>query len=277
MKMYSEIYRNLGLIRAADQRLRFRNTLLGLSHSLDFEGDPVANGIVRECLLAMTFPNDSSRNIGIENLRPFRWLLMLMAQLGGIITRHEMIIGLLDVEDDLDPAVFDKKVSLISQLRKRTRADLMVEVARVADRSGIQINTLENYTRFPVGVLNSSTTSWANSKNLTGIYDRKMVGLELGEYGLAVANKLAIKNDLRSRNLEFLEQDERVKFAKFAYYSLLYRAGLRSSELESEIKLAQEGAKGALTKLGIVSANSFIYSPHLEETDPIIALAESGN
>lgn len=275
MKMYSEIYRNLGLLRSVDQRLKFRTTLLGQTQVLGFEGDPIANGIIRESLLAMTFPNESSRNIGVINARPFRWLLLLMNALDGVITRHEMIIGLLNIEDDLDPNVFQAKVDLITKLRRKTRADLMKEVERVAIQSQIQINTLENYTRFPVGVLNSSTTNWATSKYLSGIYDRKMVGLELGEYGIAVATEIKSRIDLRRSNLEFMNQDERVNFARFAYYSLLYRAGLDSVDLENEIKSASERSREILTTLGITSPRSFVYSPHLEESDAVITLAES--
>ena len=72
LKMYSEIFRNMGLLRPLNQRLKFCTTDLGLQ-SIVFEGDEIGKGIARECLLAMTFPNASSNNLGIVNLRPFRW------------------------------------------------------------------------------------------------------------------------------------------------------------------------------------------------------------
>ena len=276
LKMYSEIYRNMGLLRPLDRRLKFRTTSLGLSLSIDFEGDDIGKGIARECLLAMTFPNATSNNLGITNLRPFRWLLMLIAELEGKITRHEMILGLLDVDDDREPGVFEEKLELILGLRQKGRSDLMAAIARVAASSKIQVNTLENYTRFPVGVLKSPITAWAESKRLSGIYDRSMDGLELSDAGMAFAKSLAKKIDVRNCDLQNIPLNERVHFARYSYYSLLYRAGLRGKDLFDEIEVSSIGSKSVLEHFVIDSPDSFIYSPHLEESDQILLLAESG-
>lgn len=276
LKMYSEIYRNMGLLRPMEQRLRFRTTDLGLSLAIDFEGDEIAKGIARECLLAMTFPNSTSNSLGIVNFRPFRWLLMLISELGGIITRHEMILGLLDVVDDREEGVFYEKLNLILDLRKSGRSGLMLAIARVAKSSKIQVNTLENYTRFPIGVLKSPVTSWAISKPLSGIYDQDMVGLELTTGGATFAKSLAEKIDVRNCDLRTVPLNDRVQFARYSFYSLLFRAGLRRQELLDEIEISKIRSNSVLEKFEIKSPDSFIYSPHLEETDHVLSLAESG-
>jgi hypothetical protein len=276
LKMYSEIYRNMGLLRPLDQRLKFRVTALGQSLSVDFEGDEIGKGIARECLLAMTFPNATSHNLGIINLRPFRWLMMLIAELDGKITRHEMILGLLDVEDDRAPGVFEEKLQLILGLRQQGRSDLMAAITRVASSSNIQVNTLENYTRFPVGVLKSPITSWAESKRLSGIYDRGMDGLELSDTGMVFAKSLAAKIDVRNCDLQGFQLEERMQFARYSYYSLLYRSGLNQKDLLDEIEVSRIGSKSVLEHFAIESPDSFIFSPHLEESDQVLSLAESG-
>lgn len=275
LKMYSEIYRNLGLLRPVEQRLRFRTTILGMSLAIDFSNDEISNGITRECLLAMTFPNAASSSLGVEMHRPFRWLLMLMAELGGTITRHEMILGLLDVENDRIPKEFGKKVDLILDLRKKGRSDLMKSVGRIAKSVNVQVNTLENYTRFPIGVLNSSVTGWAESKSLEEIYDRKMVGLKLTDYGFQTAKALDLTADIRICDFQDARMNDRVHFSRFAYYSLLYRAGLRQSDFLLELDSSSIESRSLIERLGIASPSSFIFSPFLEESDEVLNLAES--
>lgn len=277
MKSYSEIYRNLGLLRPTSKRLKFCTTTLGYSLAIDFEGHEIAKGIAKECLLAMTFPNQTSENIGTENFRPFRWLLMLMDDLGGLITRHEIIVGLLDVQDDRESGLFQKKVNQIRKLRQLSRADLMKAVSRVAQNSGIQTNTLENYTRFPVGVMNSPITLWAESKTLSGLYDRKMKGLELTDIGRATARRMKNAIDIRSSDLQNFQHSERANFAQFAYYSMLYRSGVRQNELERAMDDSKKRAAVIVEHFDILIPDSFIYSPHLEESDEVLALAESKN
>lgn len=275
MKMYSEIYRNLGLLRPVEQRLQFRVTNLGLSLAMDFSGDEIANGIVRECLIAMTFPNQNSQNIGIRNLRPFRWLLMLMNELDGKITRHEMILGLLDVQDDRQEGLLQEKANQIIKLRKLTRQSLMDAVGQIASESDVQVNTLENYTRFPIGVLTSNVTKWAESEMFTDVYDRKMVGLKLTSSGEELALSLTKKIDVRSADLVNQNNEKRMLFTRYAYYSILYRAGLRQSEFLRELQNAAIEADEITTMFGIDSSDQFVYSPYIEESDEVLLMAES--
>ncbi len=202
---------------------------------------------------------------------------MLIAELEGKITRHEMILGLLNVEDDRAPGVFEEKLELILGLRQQGRSDLMAAITRVATSSKIQVNTLENYTRFPIGVLKSPITAWAESKRLPGIYDRSMDGLELSVAGMALAKSLATKIDVRNCDLQTVPLKERVHFARYSYYSLLYRSGLKRKELLDEIEVSRIGSKSVLDHFAIESPDCFIYSPHLEESDQVLSLAESGS
>ena len=118
LKMYSEVYRMLGWIRPSNRRLEFTTTILGAQVADDFAGRPdLVFGLLRQCLLAVCFPNPVTENIGVTNQRPFTWLLRLTAALGGTITRHEMILGLLAVVDDRRPDAFPKALSTIRSLR----------------------------------------------------------------------------------------------------------------------------------------------------------------
>ena len=71
----------LGWLRTSEKRLEFVTTILGDLIAEDFVGRPdLIYGLFRQCLLAVTFPNPSTENIGITNHRPFRWLLLLTAE-----------------------------------------------------------------------------------------------------------------------------------------------------------------------------------------------------
>jgi hypothetical protein len=112
-KMYSEVFRMLGWLRPADRRLAFRTTILGDLVASDFVSRPdLVDALLRECLLGITFPNPATDNVGVSNHRPFRWLLLLAAKLDGVISRHEMILGVLAVTDDLKPGCFEAAVNL---------------------------------------------------------------------------------------------------------------------------------------------------------------------
>ncbi len=167
LKMYSEIYRMLGWLRPSPaSRLRFKVTLLGETLAFDAEQDiPLRRGIVRESLLAVVFPNETTENFGVASSRPFSWLLQLAEELGGVVNRHEMILGLLAITDDRVTAVTEVANEVL-KLREGKVEGLYAAVEDFAAGEGIQRNTLENYTRFPVGVLSSGSIGWGVSKRI---------------------------------------------------------------------------------------------------------------
>jgi hypothetical protein len=280
LKMYSEIFRMLGWLRPlADQRLVFRVTLLGETLAFDAEGDRrYLRGLVSESLLAIVFPNTVTENAGVVNQRPFRWLLMLMSKLNGVITRHEVILGLLAVVDDQRPGELAAVVDRIVALRNGPVAGLHSAVDEFAVRQRVQKNTLENYTRLPMGVLASPFLGWGEKTRLFGLYvgQRPLSAVKLLPFGTTAAEELAHRHDIRVNALTSSSPAERALFASFSFYALLARAGLEPSEVRSPLAEAAHLSGSVLDRLDISwPVDDFLFSPFTQESDSVLGLASS--
>jgi len=274
LKMYSEVYRMLGWLRPAGRRLEFTTTILGDQVAVDFWGRPdLLYGLIRQCLLSITFPNPLTNNVGVSNQRPFRWLLSLAAELGGLITRHEMIVGMLAVTDDLRGGALEEAAERILALRGNGRSVLETAVEAYALDSKIQVTTLENYTRLPVGVLKSTEIGWATSVRAVGLYDKPIDALELSGLGSATAEWVANAIDVREADLEGFTLEERAYFANFGHYAMLLRAGLDPSEVDDELRHAEAGCAKVLNELGIELPGDFLYSPVQQASDEVLVAA----
>jgi hypothetical protein len=155
-KMYSEVYRTLGWLRIGERRQDLSTTFLGdaVADLADFPD--VVNGLVRQSMLALTFPNPATDNVGVVRHRPFRWLLLLTAELGGEITRDEMILGLLRVTDDRAPGALDEAVARIREVRGGDRSVLDSAVAKYAAAEALQVNRRFGFPRGHWGSISGS-------------------------------------------------------------------------------------------------------------------------
>ena len=273
VKMMSEIFRMLGWIRSSKgNRLKFQMTLLGLTVAIDSQHYPssVRNGLVQESILTIVFPNMSTTNVGIANQRPFVWLLSLMHHLDGFITRDEIIIGLLGVTNDLPPGAFKKVIKDISESRLDDSGSDRVEV--LATANDLQVNTLQNYTRFPIGVLTSPLLNWADIESGKIEFNgaKKRV-YRLTDKGAALAASLVDRPDLRISKVESLPNKDRVNVAEYAFQSLLIEAGFPIDIVNPNFEHLRIEGQNALRKLGFSIAGTPIYNPELQENDEILA------
>lgn len=276
LKMYSEVYRMLGWLRPGERRLEFTTTILGAQIADDFADRPdLIYGLVRQCLLSVTFPNPATENIGVANHRPFSWLLRLAAELGGVITRHEMILGLLAVVDDLDPDALPNAVAGITRVRGGNRSVLDVAVERYAASANVQVNTLENYTRLPVGVLKSADVEWATSGRTSGLYSKPVEAVALTALGRGDAAWAASAIDIREAHLEGFDVDERAHFANYGHYAMLVRSGLELAMVQADLNRAAAGCPSILGHFGVDSPGVLLYSPMQQASDDILGRAEA--
>ncbi|WP_134773006.1 hypothetical protein [Ornithinimicrobium flavum] len=280
LKMYSEIYRMLGWLRPLpDSRLTFRTSILGLTIS-DASGDAHhRSGLVRESLLAITFPNKTTQNHGVRSQRPFKWLLQLAAELDGVITRHEIILGLLAYVDDQAPGALAHAIERIRALRKGPFRSLIDAAAAFAAAEGVQLTTLENYTRFPVGVLTSPMLRWGTPDSIRGLYsDRRGVrAIRLSQLGLATAHHAARMIDVRESHLRSFTRNDRAAFASLTYYVMLQRAGYEYPNLSTELSQYQDLSAKILDAMGTPDPLDILFSPFVQETDAVLALAEGAD
>ena len=279
LKMYSEIYRMLGWMRPLpDSRLTFMTTLLGDTVAFEAVNDRALRaGLIRESLISIVFPNLTTENLGVVSQRPFAWLLRLAAELGGVVTRHEMILGLLAQVDDRSGNGLSKAVDQILGLRRQPLSALTDAAAEFAAKEGVQLNTLENYTRFPVGVLASPTVGWGRSESIRGLYTgtRAVAAIRLTELGMSTAERIAAMVDVRSDALSGYTVAQRAAFASMTYYAMLARAGLDDAEVSAGLATFTADCQTVLNGLGSNDPLLLNFSPFIQETDEVLALAQT--
>ncbi len=259
-KMYSEIWRMLGLLHPTETRLEFTSTILARSLIDDAADAPDCQwGLIRESLLGLTFPNPNVHQSGVLAHRPFAWTLCLMQRLGGWLNREEMIVGVLAVTDDRTPGALDAAVAIIEQCREE-RA-VQTEVERLAIDGSVQVNTLGNYTRFPTGVLRDPKIGWGERDVVNTPYKKGDVVTRLLPEGERTAESIGHLRDIRAADTDALQPSERAALALLGHYLGLHRAGFAGTDMDAALAEADALAGRALDRLGVPSASDLLFGP----------------
>ena len=261
-KMYSELYRMLGWYEPAAMNTKFKLTDLSYYINLS-ENDPdFERGLVEEGLLGICFPNFLVNNKGGNQLRYFYFLLFMMEQLGGLMYRDEIILSVHTLMDDrpLENAI-ESQVQLVNEIRGNV--DNINEAMKgLMTLSGIDINTLKNYTRFPIGALQFS--GWAEP-----VYDRELYGqslkcYQITDYGRERIKVLRSLKDIRYNDINKYDYEEQVAFTLLSNYVFLKRAGLNiehDEEINFVLTRAKEHCGTILKAFSIIDTNTILYSP----------------
>jgi hypothetical protein len=232
-KMYSELFRLLGWFHpTADSRLSFVLTWMGAHVAA---AGPHAKPLVAECLLGIAFPNEVVAAKGDYRLRPFALILRTMEMLNGLLCRDEMIVGPLSLDDDTEPEKVRKMAARLKGLRGRSSSRLDEAVNALATKRKTQINTLENYTRFPLAVLEWS--GWTEKVRDSSAYGRSIVFHRLSDGGRAQLALIQRATDLRVSMLENRAPQARHAAAQLGAVSMLERAGFDATGLAAERKM----------------------------------------
>lgn len=249
-KMYSEVFRMLGwMTPLADDKLRFRLTALGAHIGRD---GSAADALIGESLLGIAFPNSHVSSKSDSILRPFAAMLRTALALGGEIARDEMILGPLSMPTDRDPKLFKAMLKGIDGLR--TSSSIKEALEELAEDNDVQVNSFQNYTRFPIGSMRDVgwTTPTRSGKTSTN---------RLTDEGVSVAKWVEQAHDVRAADLDGLSKDVRNGIARTAYYAMLERAGYDLTPVENERGEAWGRCKAALEKLGVREPKMLLFSP----------------
>jgi len=271
LKMYSELFRMLGWIHPGAKKLDFHATMLGKYVGEGRLSDPNLRSLVQECLMSITFPNPNTENVGIVRLRPFLQLLRLMKKLDGFMARDEIIVSLYTLIDDSQEDEFDKRVNVVKNLRGNI--PLLKKALKVVAGS-IQVNTLHNYTRFPLGVLKSPIVGWALDESREDIYGEPLVFYKLTNHGAATVEAFETLVDIRASQLEGFTLEERAHFLSLGYYAMLKRAGYSLKPVESAITRHARNAERVLAALKVPKYESIYFSPYQQAAHGDLAAAE---
>lgn len=275
LKMYSELYRLLGWIHPSkDKKLIFTNTLIGEWVAKEDDKGKISR-LLQECILGITFPNPNSENKGIERLKFFPHLLNFMDKLDGIAHRDEIIVGLYTISDDSDPGLIEEKVSEIDKIRgNKSERDNALEV--VAKRNEVQPNTLQNYTRFPIGVLKSELIDWAEPNWISDVYENSTKFYELTENGRQQAMRFREGLDVRAEHLSQLPWGAKAYLVCIGYASMLLRAGYEIFEDDlMKLKSMLEDYPSVKELVNNHSLEKVYFSPYQQVEHNIIKQGEA--
>lgn len=232
-KMYAELYRSLGWIQSNEKALWYNFTLLG---------DHIANAtidrkkIVEQCFLGMEYPTSLIDVNGSYIIRPFATILKTMNQLNGVLSRDEMIIGPLSIDDDTDQNLFNSMCHELKELRK-SKSKFDAKFASCLKSRKITSVTARNYTRFPLGAL--KWLDWAQPTKNSSNYSTKQQTYKLTEHGKEVIDSLDDMLDIRVKDLnnKSIDSDSLIYHS---FYKSLNASGFDTSPLAKNLTKAQE-------------------------------------
>lgn len=252
-KMYAELYRSLGWICSNEEKaLLFSFTLLG-EHVAAAKVDP--RSIFEESILGINYPNQIIDNKNTDASRTFACILRTAYELDGVICRDEMILGAMNV-NDTDKKSFDNMINYIKGIRGDF-IKLRAEMEGFSKKAKIQINTLQNYTRFPISVL--VYCGWFKKERTSALYpnSRNMVTLKMTPYGFEKAKWLKKVLDVRTSLYDELDVRVRPAMIRLGFYTMLQRANFDIVPVIAEIANDKKAASKYIKDNGDV-----LFSPY---------------
>lgn len=233
-KMYSELYRSFGWIKSSPtKKTLFSFTLLG--HYIATADDPFP--LFKECALGINYPNEVINNES-QNIRPFLCILKAMNDLDCVLTKIELIIGPMSI-DDTNPNDYSSKINLIKDLRKSKDYKKVKDYYKsFAESLSKSTNTLDNYTRIPIAIL--ETFGWAEKDSEIkkyNIYNKIPNGyyLKLTDEGRNILNRFNKSIDIRTTSTtelphikcfnDFINPEDKDNVIRASFFKLLERSG----------------------------------------------------
>ena len=257
LKMYAELFRSLGWLRSTEHSaLNYTFTLLG--------EQIVAAGrewraLLGETVIGIAYPSHVLDLRGEHHIRPFATILKTMAACNNGLSRDEMILGPLSASSDRTEAELSDIADKVMALRERPSA-VIEALNDLRDSRGIQINTLKNYTRWPLAVLRD--LGWTEKEREPFRSGNKTFEIHrLTALGQAKAESLREAIDLRIDQIDQLSFPLRRTLARKAHFMMMDRAGFDISTVAEQLDELSDEAKSALEKLGIPSGSEFLFSP----------------
>ena len=219
IKMYAELFRSLGWLHPTPQAaLRYTFTTLGAQVAISGQH---YRKIVGESALGITYPSTVlAGQHGDHNLRPFSVLLRTMLACDGFLSRDEMIVGPLSATSDRSTTEFDDLSARI--LSMRTERGLLDDgLSATAEARNVQINTLKNYTRWPIALMRHLGWTVKQSKVVNG---KSTVVDSLTPPGQELAQHVAASIDIRADSVAMLNHKQVRALSLFAHYRILERS-----------------------------------------------------
>jgi hypothetical protein len=257
LKMYAELFRAHGWLHPTEQSaLNYTFTLLG--RQLVAAG-PHYLALLGETVLGIAHPSHVLTIKGDHDLRPFAFILRTMLACGGALSRDEIIVGPLSAGSDRDKDAVRHVASMVLQLREHPSA-IAGALDRLSAQRRTQINTLKNYTRWPIAIMRDC--GWTEKARLPFAKGGRTFEVhKLTPRGNEVAQWLEAAADVRVDQVDRLPAEEKAALSIAAHYAMLERSGFDVKPVEQKLTLQAPQLKSALDRLGVQPGQPVLFSP----------------
>lgn len=250
MKMYSEIFRLLGVLTPAypNKSNPFLFTFIG--QHLAMASDPLP--LMEECFWGMCNPNQLTTKISYtEEVRFLKCTLRMMLDLGGTIYKHELCLGSMSV-NDTNEKEYQDMICKIKEIRG-SKERLTNAVSQLGDTLGMTVEAIDNCTRTPIGLM--KYCGYVEDVFTSRLYNHKMKCLRITPKGIAAYKKYSRMKDIRLNDFEMVNEEKQNSLIRLGIYSMLKRAGFNMDSVESEM----EYDKDILSN--ILQGRELLFSP----------------
>jgi hypothetical protein len=259
LKMYAELYRALGWWhRTEKSAASYTFTLLG--RQLVAAGRDYLP-LLGECALGISYPSYVLHVQGKHNLRPIAFVLRTMLACGDALAKNEMILAPLSAATDRSPKAVEEMAEIVQGLRESPEV-VQTEIERLAKERSVQVNTLHNYTRFPIGVMRDC--KWTEKARLRFRKDKNksFEVHKLTEYGKQIAMFASSAADIRIDQIDVLPFEQKASISIHAHYRMLERAGFDIESVSRRLAIHEEDLGRGLDQLGIDRSRPLLFSPY---------------
>ena len=257
LKMYAELYRALGWLHPTKQSaLNYTFTLLGRQI---VDAGPNWEPLLEETALGIAYPSHVLQVSGNHDIRPIAFLLRTMLECGGALSRDEMIVGPLNAHSDRSEDSARDMADLVKHLRQSS-STISKAMSRVARERNLKVNTLKNYTRWPIAIMRD--LDWTEKVRLKFENGkRSFEAHKLTDKGLILAKRVSQSADLRVDQVEELPTDEKSAICFYSFYEMLMRAGFDISSVHKKLQSQESALARAYNHLGIERSRPLLFSP----------------
>ena len=256
LKMYAELFRALGWLQSTEKsKLIYTFTLLGKQmHATERE----RRRLFAECVLGIVNPNRVMKVKGTYELRPFAHILRTMRHANGTLSRDEMIVGPLNAESDISADGAESLAIKIVALRidEKTIVERLEDLAK---QRGTQVNTLHNYTRWPLAAL--KYCGWIDEASATFRNGKQYKTWALTVDGAAMVDRLEGMIDIRLRDFDRLPAAEKTALSFHGHFALLARAGFDTSPVMPLLTTSRAKFESALRQINAPNDRDVLFSP----------------
>ena len=253
-KMFAEVFRLLGLISIVNGvSSNYRFTFIG-EHMSTPGVDKKA--LVEQCILGMNNPN-RIMNVSDEAVRFFSCVLLSMDQLNGCLCRDEMILGPMCVNDN-SPAEFSNMIRRIKSIRGnyqrlQTEIEVLAKSLHGNKKSGMNVTSVKNCTRFPISVL--KYCDWVVIEN-NNVYGRTIRFMRLTEHGRETIRQLKELKDVRLIDYEKSSGKQKQALIRLGVYTMLERAKFDLSSFKDVMDSDKRECRA------ILDGKELLFSPY---------------